>query len=92
MTPRTAAAERNGRPPEVEAALMLIESLMLTLVEAEILTVDQVREAIEIVIDTKQDSASDGEHPALAEATIQILHQLSASITAATSRPRLSQS
>ena len=89
MTTRPPSAEQSPRVAEAEAALMLTESLMLTLIEAEILTVDQVREAIEIVIETKHGSAADGEHPAISRAAIQTLHQLSASVAAAASRSRL---
>jgi hypothetical protein len=45
-----------------EAALFLVEALLLTLVERGVLTSDEMIEAIDTAIRTKRQSAEDGVH------------------------------
>lgn len=48
-----------------EAALMLVESLMLALVDSRVLTSQQLIEAVETVIDTKRQFVAEGSHPGI---------------------------
>ncbi|HEX3536197.1 MAG TPA: hypothetical protein VHU15_05480 [Stellaceae bacterium] len=71
---------------EGEAALWLSESLIFALIEAKVLDVDSILEAIEIVIAAKQaEKAEGGGHsPAIARAAVAQLAAISSSIGAAT--------
>jgi hypothetical protein len=67
---------------EGQAALWLGESLILALLEANILDTDTILEAIDIVIAAKRAKAAEGSHPDVASAATQ-LASISASIAAA---------
>jgi hypothetical protein len=70
---------------EGQAALWLGESLILALLEANILDTDTILEAIDIVIAAKKAKAVEGSHPDVASAAATQLASISASIAAATS-------
>jgi len=67
---------------EGEAALMLVECLMLALVEQELLTPNQLTEAIETVISVKRQSSGDTEHPTVSNAAIALLSGIANSVSA----------
>jgi hypothetical protein len=69
---------------EVQAALWLNESLILALLEANLLDADTILEAIDIVIAAKQTKAA--EDPESIRAAVTRLATISASIAAARSR------
>ena len=69
---------------EVQAALWLNESLILALLEANLLDVDTILEAIDIVIAAKQTKVS--EDPEIIRAAVTRLASMSASIAAVRSR------
>lgn len=83
MTPHLTHAEQERHMAEGEAALMLVESLVLALVEQDVLTREQVSEAIETVIETKRGKGGDTEHPRISAAAIGMLNMLSNSVSAA---------
>jgi hypothetical protein len=66
---------------EVQAALWLSESLILALLEANLLDTDTILEAIDIVIAAKKTKA--GEDPEQVRAAVTRLAAISASIAAA---------
>jgi hypothetical protein len=68
---------------EGQAALWLGESLILALLEANILDTDTILEAIDIVIAAKKAKAAEGSHPDVAGAAATQLASISASIAAA---------
>jgi hypothetical protein len=68
---------------EVQAALWLSESLILALLDANLLDSDTILEAIDIVIAAKKTSVAEGCDPEVARAAVTRLASLSASITAA---------
>ena len=68
---------------EVQAALWLSESLILALLEANLLDTDTILEAIDIVIAAKKAKAAPGSDPDVSRAAVTQLASISASIAAA---------
>jgi hypothetical protein len=66
-----------------EAALMLIECLMLKLVDHNILTTDDIVAAVETAIATKRQMVHDHEHPEIAAVAVGVLSTLANSLTSA---------
>src|ERR1700738_3967011 len=65
-----------------EAALMLIECLMLSLLEQRVLTANELVEAVENAIATKHQMVADREHPEIASVAAGILSTLANSLAA----------
>ncbi|MDB6105155.1 MAG: hypothetical protein JWO52_5154, partial [Gammaproteobacteria bacterium] len=65
-----------------EAALMLIEGLMLILVEQRVLTTQELVEAVENAIATKHQMVADREHPEIASVAVGILSTVANSLAA----------
>ena len=65
-----------------EAALMLIEGLMLILVEQRVLTTQELVEAVENAIATKHQMVADREHPEIASVAAGILSTVANSLAA----------
>jgi hypothetical protein len=74
---------------EVQASLWLNESLILALLEANLLDTDTILEAIDIVIAAKQTQS--GEDPEVVRAAVTQLASIAASIAAAKSTADPSQ-
>jgi hypothetical protein len=72
---------------EGAAALWLSESLILALLEANLLNTETILEAIDIVIAAKKAKADDGRHPDVSRAAAAQLASISASIAAARAVP-----
>ena len=68
-----------------EAAILLIESLMLHLVERGILSTGDLVEFMEAAVETKRDMMKEGIHPHIAEIAKGVLTSISNSVGA--SRP-----
>src|ERR1700704_4930495 len=68
---------------EVQAALWLSESLILALLEANLLNTDTILEAIDIVIAAKKAKAAPGSDPDVSRAAVTQLASISPSIAAA---------
>src|SRR5436309_15871964 len=68
---------------EAQAALWLSESLILALLEANLLNTDTILEAIDIVIAAKKAKAAPGSDPDVSRAAVTQLASISASIAAA---------
>jgi hypothetical protein len=68
---------------EAQAALWLSESLILALLEANLLNTDSILEAIDIVIAAKKATAVEGSDANVARAAVTQLASISASIAAA---------
>ena len=68
---------------EVQAALWLSESLILALLDANLLDTDTILEAIDIVIAAKKAKADAGCDPDVSRAAVTQLASISASIAAA---------
>jgi hypothetical protein len=68
---------------EAQAALWLSESLILALLEANLLNTDTVLEAIDTVIAAKKANAAEGSERDVSRAAITHLASISASIAAA---------
>jgi hypothetical protein len=77
-TPPTIAALAAG-----QAALWISESLILALVEREILDKDRVLEAVDIVISAKQTIVAEGGNQEIEQAALGMLAALSTSIASA---------
>ncbi|SEP05757.1 hypothetical protein SAMN04487843_106136 [Methylobacterium sp. ap11] len=83
--------ERDGEPTgmdrvyaaEAQAALMLVESLMLVLVERGTVPAAELVEAVETVIETKRRLAAEGQEPAVATQAAALLTTLANSLAAA---------
>lgn len=66
-----------------QAALMLVESLMLALVERRVIPADALIEAVETVIETKRRLAEDGHEPQTAARAVAMLAAIANSLAAA---------
>ncbi|WP_048450397.1 hypothetical protein [Methylobacterium tarhaniae] len=66
-----------------QAALMLVESLMLALVERDLVPAGALVEAVETVIETKRRLAADGHEPATAARAAAMLTTIANSLAAA---------
>ncbi len=66
-----------------QAALMLVESLMLALVERKVIPADELIEAVETVIETKRRLAEDGHEPEIAARAVAMLAGIANSLAAA---------
>ncbi|MGX7704754.1 hypothetical protein [Methylobacterium sp. Gmos1] len=83
------AAENEGNRDGMEqvaagqAALMLVESLMLALVECRVLPSAELVEAVETVIETKRRLAEDGHEPEIAARAAAMLTTIANSLAAA---------
>jgi hypothetical protein len=65
-----------------EAAIMLIECLILTLVDQGVLTTQQVVGTVEAALRTKTQMVADREHPRIATVAVGVLTRLSNSLAA----------
>jgi hypothetical protein len=68
--------------PHGQAALMLVESLLLLLVEGGVLRKEQVVEAIDGVVELKQEMAATSESVVVSIASIGLLRAVSGSLSA----------
>ncbi|MEE8630762.1 MULTISPECIES: hypothetical protein [Methylobacterium] len=83
--------ERDGKPTgmdrvyaaEAQAALMLVESLMLVLVEHGTVPAAELVEAVETVIETKRRLAAEGQEPEVATQAAALLTTIANSLAAA---------
>jgi hypothetical protein len=66
-----------------QAALMLVESLMLALVERRVVPSSELVEAVETVIETKRRLAEDGHEPDVAARAAAMLTTIANSLAAA---------
>ena len=84
------ARSRTAADPSAEAqtALWLTESLILALINAQILDKDSVLEAVDVVIAAKRTAASEGRDPEREHRAVTLLSSISASIAAANGRSR----
>lgn len=75
---------------EARSALCLVESLMLALLDAGVLTREQILFAIETSIRTKLKAAAEGDDPALMDQSAAIMGVIANSLAAArqNSQPR----
>ena len=87
-------AQKTDRPGETarhlaegEAALVLLESVLLTLVAKGVLTADEVISSVESVVDVKRQMGADGTSPELSAIAAGILIKVANSISAAGSMP-----
>ncbi len=67
--------ETNGEPAGL-AALMLVESLMLALMETELVRQEDMVAAIEDVVATQRALAAEDDDPALARAAERMVHRI----------------
>jgi hypothetical protein len=65
-----------------EAAIMLIECLMLTLIEQGVLSTRQVVGTVEAALMTKRQMVAEREHPRIAAVAVGVLTRLSNSVAA----------
>lgn len=65
-----------------QAAFMLIEALMLTLMERRVLTLDQLTLAVETVLATKVEMVQEGVEPQVSRLAAGLLRGLSNSLAA----------
>jgi hypothetical protein len=65
-----------------EAAVMLIECLMVILVEQRVLTTQQMIAAIESAVATKRQMVQDGEHPNISAVAAGVLSTIANSLAA----------
>lgn len=91
-----AAAEGSVTPEELlahlaygQAALMLLDSLLLLMIERHLFSKDELSQAIENAVETKKGFIDGGLHPQVSTVAAAALTQLANSLAA--SRPRPSQ-
>ena len=77
------------RKAEGQAAMMLIESVLLALIDRGILTKAEVQELIETVIETKRNIAADGSSVEVENAAAGLLVNLANSLMASSVPKRL---
>ena len=65
-----------------EAALMLLECLMLVLIEQKLFNADQLIDAVETALATKVQMAHDGEHPRISVLATGLLRRIRNSLAA----------
>jgi hypothetical protein len=65
-----------------EAAVMLIECLMLVLIEQRVLTTQQMVAAVESAIETKRQMVGEGEHPNISAVAAGLLSTMANSLAA----------
>jgi hypothetical protein len=70
-----------------EAAVMLIECLMLVLIDQRVFTVEQMVTAVETAIATKRRMVEEREHPEIAVVAAGFLSTMANSLAASKSRP-----
>jgi hypothetical protein len=68
-----------------QAALLLVECLMLALIEQKIVTADEMVGAVETVLATKLQMVRDDEHPQIAQLAVGLLSRIGNSLMAAQS-------
>lgn len=66
-----------------DAALTLIECLMVAIIEHRILTTQEMVDAVEAAIATKRQMVADDDHPEIASAAAGVLSTLANSLAAA---------
>ena len=69
-----------------EAAVMLIECLMVKLVDRGVLSMDELIETVETTLDTKRSMVHDKVHPEIAHVAAGVLTRLANSLRASTPR------
>jgi hypothetical protein len=79
----SAPSEEMKRLAHGDAALMLIECLMVTLIEQRILTTQEIVDAVEAAIATKRQMVADQDHPEIALVAAGLLSTLANSLAAA---------
>ncbi len=72
-----------------EAALMLLECLMLVLIEQKLFTADELIEAVETTLATKAQMVRDGEHPRISVLATGLLRRIRNSLAATEPGPSL---
>ena len=77
---------------EGQAALLLIESMLLALIEAKAVDKIQVIDAIETVIAAKRALANDGDAPEVAKIAVGLLSDIANSLAAAAEGPAVTGS
>lgn len=65
-----------------EAAVMLVECLMLMLVEKKVLPLESLTQAVEAAIEAKQGLVKDGAHPQIAGIAAGVLSKIANSLAA----------
>lgn len=78
----------SGHAAAGQAALMLVECLMLVLVERGTIPAVEVIEAVETVIDTKRRLAEEGREPEVASRAVAMLTTIANSLAAAGPLPK----
>jgi hypothetical protein len=76
------ASETTKHLAYAEAAVMLVESLMLVLIEKGVLTTQQIIAAVEGAIETKRQMADDGEHARISTVAAGVLSTMANSLAA----------
>jgi hypothetical protein len=66
-----------------QAALLLLECLMLVLIERKTMTADQMVDAVDTVLATKLQMARDEDHPQIARLAAGLLSRIGNSLAAA---------
>jgi len=65
-----------------EAAVMLVECLMLALMEKEVLSLESLTQSVEAAIEAKQGLVRDGAHPQIAAIAAGVLSRIANSLAA----------
>jgi hypothetical protein len=65
-----------------EAAVMLVECVMLVLMEKKVLPLDSLQQAVEAAIEAKQGLVKDGAHPQIAVIAAGVLSRIANSLAA----------
>ena len=74
--------------PAALAALMLVESLMLALMEAGLVSQDEIAGAIEDVVASQRGMIADGADPAVVQAARRTVHRIADRLVGALPRGR----
>ncbi len=84
---REGPAMADDAQPTAMAALMLVESLMLALVEAGPVSHDEIAGAIEDVVASQRSIAAEGVYPAVVQAAERMVHRIADRLAGGLPRP-----
>jgi hypothetical protein len=81
--PQGLVSEHIRHLAQAEAALMLVECVMLTLIERGVVVAEDMLEATEISLQTKRRMIEEGSHPAISTVAAGMLKTIANSLAAA---------
>jgi hypothetical protein len=85
-TERTEPAQTDMHLAYAEASILLLESLILTLLQRQVLSLDELRSTVEAAVDTKKEYVTAGIHPQISLLATGVLQRIDNSVAAGARR------